>query len=189
MRLRIVATLGMTLAALLAASVFSMARTPDRADPLSISADGIGPLVLGRAYADAAAAARGVAPDSAIAGIGCGGLDEVRYSGTLDGHPVSAMAMADRGSLIEIELGLDTPTRADSEAACVALRDEFSAPFVARFGALGAHREERKPVSREHIARTGPVVLVARWFPTGGSCYVTAHYGHGASLSAESAAW
>jgi hypothetical protein len=71
----------------------------------------------------------------------------------------------------------------------VALRDEFAAPFEAQFGAVDKRWEERKPVSREHLALTGPVVLVARWFPTGSSCYVSAHYGYGASLNAESAAW
>jgi len=179
----------MTLVALLAASVYSLARTPGVANPLAISETGIGPLQLGRPYAEVAADAQRVAPDNALAGIGCGGLDEVRYSSRLDGHPVSAMGMADQGRLIEIELTLDAPLQAASEAACVALRDEFAAPFVARFGAIDKYWEERKPVSREHLASTGPVVLVARWFPTGNSCYVSAHYGYGASLTAESAAW
>lgn len=189
MRLRAPLTIGVTLAALLAASVYSVARTPDTPDPLAISAQGIGPLHLDRPYAEAAELAMRVAPDNALAGIGCGGLDEVRYSGHLDGRPVSAMAMADQGKLIEIELTLDAPLQAGSEAACVALRDEFAAPFVARFGPVERSWQERKPVSREHLAATGPVVLAARWFATGGSCYVSAHYGYGASLSAEDAAW
>jgi hypothetical protein len=188
-RLRAALTLGTTLVALLAASVYSLARTPDAPHPLAISPQGIGPLHLGRPYDEAAELAVRVAPDNALAGIGCGGLDEVRYSGRLDGRPVSAMGMADQGRLIEIELTLDAPLQAGSEAACVALRDEFAAPFVARFGPVEKRWEERKPVSREHLALTGPVVLVARWFPTGGSCYVSAHYGYGASLSAEDAAW
>jgi hypothetical protein len=188
-RPRLALTLGTTLGALLAASVYSLARTPDAPDPLAISAQGIGPLQLGRSYGEAAELAARVAPDSALAGIGCGGLDEVRYSGQLDGRPVSAMGMADQGALIEIELTLDAPLRAASEQECIALRDEFAAPFVARFGAADRHWEERKPVSREHLAAIGPAVLVARWFGTGSSCYVSAHYGYGASLSAESAAW
>ena len=179
----------MTLVAMLAASVFSLARTPEIRDPLAISPDGIGPLRIGRPYAEATDAAREAAPGSAFAGLGCGGLEEVRYSGMLGDHPVSAMAMADGGALIEIELALDAPTRADNEAACVALREEFAAPFVARFGPVSERWAERKPVSREHLARTGPVILAARWFPTGGSCYVTAHYGYGASLGAADAAW
>ncbi|NHA14481.1 hypothetical protein [Thioalkalivibrio sp. XN279] len=179
----------MTLVALLAASVYSLARTPDAPDPLAISAQGIGPLQIGRPYDEAAELAVRVAPDNALAGIGCGGLDEVRYSGQLQGRPVSAMGMADKGKLVEIELTLDAPLQARSEAACVALRDEFAAPFVARFGPVEKSWEERKPVSREHLAATGPVVLAARWFATGGSCYVSAHYGYGASLSAADAAW
>ena len=189
MRLRLALTIGTTLVALLAASVFSLARTPDAPGPLAISAQGIGPLQLGRPYDEAAGLALRVAPDNALAGLGCGGLDEVRYSGELEGRPVSAMAMADQGKLIEIELSLDAPLQADSEAACVALRDEFATPFVARFGPVEKRWEERKPVSREHLVATGPVVLVARWFPTGGSCYISAHYGYGASLSAADAAW
>jgi hypothetical protein len=181
--------MGTTLVALLAASVFSLARTPEAPDPLAITPDGIGPLHLGRAYTEAADDALRLAPDNALAGLGCGGLDEVRYSGQLEGRPVSAMGMADQGALIEIELTLDAPLQAASEAACIALRDEFAAPFVARFGGVDKRWAERKPVSREHLAAIGPAVLVARWFPTGSSCYISAHYGYGASLSAEGAAW
>lgn len=150
---------------------------------------GIGPLLIGRPYQEAADLALRIAPDNALAGLGCGGLDEVRYSSRLDGRPVSAMAMADQGRLIEIELTLDAPLQASNETACVALRDAFAVPFVARFGPIEKRWKQRKPVSHEHLVATGPVVLVARWFSSGKSCYVSAHYGYGASLQAEGAAW
>ncbi|NGX16503.1 hypothetical protein [Wenzhouxiangella sp. XN24] len=144
---------------------------------MAINADGIGPLALGADYATAVAAAQRAAPDSAFAGPGCGGLDEVRFSGVLGTLPVSAMGMAEDERLVEIELGLDAPLQAEDQAACLALRDRFAETFVARFGSATEHWEIRKPVSREFMARTGPVVLVARWFSTGRSCYVSAVYG------------
>lgn len=165
-----------TLVALVAASVFHMGCAPEVADPLELKHDGIGPLQLGRDYEETARAALKAAPATAFAGLGCNGLDEVRYSGELGGFPVSAMGMADQGVIIEVELSMDSPIRASDEAACLSLRDRFGKPFVERFGAPTEQWEQRKPVSREHMARTGPVVLVARWFPTGGSCYVSALY-------------
>lgn len=176
-----------TLVALVAAGVFLFGCAPPEA-PFTMHADGIGPLQLGRGYEATVAAARATAPETAFAGLGCNGLDEVRYSGELDGLPVSAMGMAVEGVIVEIEVSLDSPLQAPGEDACVALRDDFAAPFIRHYGSLEAGRTERKPVSREHLADTGPVVVVARWFPTGNSCYVSAHYGLGASLGAP-AAW
>jgi hypothetical protein len=177
MTLRTARVPAVTLAAIVAASVFVGACARPDADPLALHDDGIGPLVLGRYYDDAVAAAGRVAPDSMLAGPGCGELDEVRYSGRMGEFPVSLMAMADDGVLVEVELGLDAPLTAPDEAACIAMRNRFAEPFVARFGQPTAHWELDKPVSREHRMRTGPVVVVARWFPTGQSCYVSVHYG------------
>jgi hypothetical protein len=166
-----------TLVALLAASVFFVAQRPPAEDPLALHADGIGPLRLGRDYREAAALAQRQNPDTAFVGSGCGGLDEIRYSGRLGDLPVGIMAMADQGVLIEVEAAIEAPLQAESEAACLAMRDRLAAIFIPRFGPLERTWTVRKPVSREHMATTGPVVLVARWFPTGGSCYVSAHYG------------
>lgn len=167
------------LAAIMAAGVFIGACARPDAGPLALRDDGIGPLTLARGYDDAVEAVRRIAPDSMLAGPGCGELDEVRYAGRMGEFPVSLMAMADGGALVEIELGLDAPLTASDEAACLALRNHFAEPFVARFGPPSAHWEVDKPVSREHLLRTGPVVVVARWFATGRSCYISAHYGFG----------
>lgn len=164
---------------MLAAGVFLFGCSPRQDDPLRLLEDGIGPLQLGRAYEKTAATARQEAPETAFSGLGCGGLDEVRFSGELAGLPVSAMAMAEDAVIVEIELTLDAPTQTRNEAACLELRDRFAEPFVVRFGPVGERWELRKPVSREHLARTGPVVVVARWFRTGQSCYVSAHYAYG----------
>ena len=168
-----------TLVALLAASVFFVERQQPREDPLELHADGIGPLRLGRDYREAATLALRRNPDTAFVGSGCGGLDEIRYSGRLGALPVGIMAMADEGVLIEIEAAIEAPLQAESETACLAMRDRLAATFITRFGPIERTWTVRKPVSREHMATTGPVVVVARWFPTGGSCYVSAHYGLG----------
>ncbi len=146
-------------------------------DPVAVAAQGIGPLRLGDGYPAATAAVRRVAPDSAFAGVGCNGLDEVRYSAHRGESPVSVMAMAEGGTLVEIELMLDAPNRVADEAACLALREDFARPFLDRFGAAGDSWTVTKPVSTEHRQRVGPVVLEARWFPMGRSCYVSARYG------------
>lgn len=143
--------------------------------------DGIGPLRLDRDYQETVAATMAAAPATAFAGLGCNGLDEVRFSARLADLPVSAMGMAVGGRIAEIEVALDAPLQAPSEADCIALRDRFGAPFMAHYGPPAGARTEHKPVSREHLVETGPVVLVARWFPTGNSCYVSAHYGYQAT--------
>lgn len=165
-----------TLVALLAASVFFVERRTSRDDALALHADGIGPLRLGRDYREAATLALASVPETAFVGTGCGGLDEIRYSGRLEDLPVGIMAMADNGRLIEIEAAVEAPLQAESEAACLEMRDALAAAFIERFGPIERTWMVRKPVSREHMAATGPVVLVARWFQTGGSCYVSAHY-------------
>lgn len=167
-----------TLVAVVAASVFAGACARPGEGPFAIHDDGIGPLLIGRDYDDAVNAARAAAPESVLAGPGCGGLDEVRYQGRVGEFPVSLMAMAEDAVLVEIELGLDNPLTAPDETECTALRDRFAAPFVARFGQPSRHWEIDKPVSREHLLGAGPVVVVARWFPTGRSCYISAHYGY-----------
>jgi hypothetical protein len=169
-----------TLVVLVAAGVFLMQRPAPAPDPLALHADGIGPLRLGRPYEEAAAAARAAAHDTAFAGTGCFGLKEIRYSGRLGAFPVTVMGMADESGerLQTVELSLDSPLQAPGEEACIGLRDRLAEPFVARFGNVTDSWDVRKPVSREHLARIGPVVMEARWFPTGGSCYVTAHYAY-----------
>ncbi len=150
---------------------------PRGTDPVAVATHGIGPFRLGDDYPAAAVAARRVAPESAFAGVGCNGLDEVRYSTRREDSPVTVMAMAEGGHLVEVSLMLDAPTRAADEAACLALRDDFARPFVARFGPAGAAWTVTKPVSTEHLQPIGPAVLEARWFPMGRSCYVSARYG------------
>jgi hypothetical protein len=165
------------LVAVMAASVFFyVERPPDASHATALHEEGIGPLKLGRVYGDAVEHAARLAPDSAWSGVGCGGLDEVRFGGWISGLPASVMGMASDSRLVEIEASLDSPLQAADESACLALRDRFARGFVARFGMLDEGIIVRKPVSREHHAGTGPVVVVARWFPTGRSCYVSAHY-------------
>ncbi|MDZ7754184.1 MAG: hypothetical protein U5S82_21730 [Gammaproteobacteria bacterium] len=167
------------LAAGFAAGTLWPVEAPGEMNPVAVAAQGIGPLRLGDDYPAAVAAARRVAPDSAFAGVGCNGLDEVRYRARLRESPVSVMGMAHGGSLAEIDFMLDTPTRAADEAACLTLRDDFARPFLARFGPAGEAWTVTKPVSTEHRLRVGPVVMEARWFPMGRSCYVSARYGAG----------
>jgi hypothetical protein len=165
-----------TLAAVLAASAL-LRQPPDPApDALALLSDGIGPLRLGADYAAAAEAARRAAPATMMAGEGCSGRDEITYSGTLGGLPVTVMAMADDGVINEVEMTLDHPRQAENEAACLALRDRLGEHFVARFGAGDAHWVVKKPVSSEHMLQVGPAVLAARWFSTGRSCYITATF-------------
>lgn len=164
------------LVAALATSALLHARHDDLPEPLALQADGIGPLRLGLGYDFATDAARRVAPDTVMAGIGCGGRDEITYSGTFAGLPVTAMAMADDGIVNEVELSLDWPRQAEHESACLAERDQLAKHFVARFGPEGERWTIPKPVSSEHMVQVGPVVLVARWFSTGRSCYVSAVY-------------
>lgn len=170
------------LVVVLAAGALSLGSARMAIDPLLLADDGIGPVRLGRDYQAAASDARLAAPESAFAGPGCGGFDEVRYSGQLGMLPVSVMGMADAGMIKEVELTLDAPLRTPDENTCVTLRDALAAPFVERFGPPGLARTEDKPVSREHSLPVGPVVVVARWFDTGRSCYVTAIYRESAVL-------
>jgi hypothetical protein len=164
------------LAALLAASTLVSAPGGGAPDALALGAEGIGPLELGQDYFDAVAATRRAAPQTAFAGLGCNGLDEIRYSGEFAALPVSVMGMARDGMLAEIELTVDAPVQTADESACLALRDHLAVPFLERFGPAGIARIDEKPVSREHILPVGPVALVARWFASGRSCYVSAVY-------------
>ncbi|MFP4207344.1 MAG: hypothetical protein ACLFSC_01720 [Wenzhouxiangella sp.] len=145
--------------------------------PLALSERGIGPLLVDRDFRRAERAAFRSAPETAFSGVGCAGLDEIRYDGRLEGRPVAVMAMADEGRIREVEAMLYSPAEADDRDACIALRDDFAQPFLARFGPYETHWEVNKPVSQEMLAKTGPVILAARWFAMGRSCYVSAHYG------------
>lgn len=168
--------LGGALAVTLAASALAL---PWRVapDPVLPGPDGVGPLQLGRAFDDATIAARRSVRHRLLVGPGCDGRDEIRYEGRLAGLPVSVMAMADDTRISEIEMTLDAPRQAEDEAACLALRATLGEHFVSRFGAAGKAWALHKPVSSEHMVRVGPAVLIARWFPTGRSCYVSAVYG------------
>ena len=169
-----------TLVALVAAGVFLLElreRRGETADPLALHDDGVGPLRLGLDLESAATAARRVAPESVMVGPGCGDRDEVTYSGLLGSLPVTVMAMADDQVVTEVELTLDGVSQAENEAACVSHRAGLAAPFVAQFGPEGEDWVVRKPVSSEHMVQIGPAVLVARWFSTGRSCYISANYG------------
>ncbi len=182
---RITGSRNPTLAVVLAASVLCLAGCRPAENPMAQHEDGVGPLRLGMPYDEVVAAVRRAAPDSVLAGPGCGNRDEVTYTGLLGEFPVTAMGMADDGLLTEVEINLDTPRQAPDEQSCLALRARFEEIFVARFGAPGAEWSERKPVSVEHRISVGPAVVVARWFPTGGSCYVSAVYGKASGLAAE----
>ncbi len=146
-------------------------------EPTSLSDNGIGPLYLGQAFKDAESQAFRVEPQTAFSGIGCSGLDEVRYEGRMGNHPVGIMAMAQNGRVEEIEASLFEPKSADSLEGCRKLRDDFAGGFIERFGPYTKTWEIRKPVSRELVARTGPVIVMARWFGAGKDCYVSAHFG------------
>ena len=174
---RTLLVLGGALVAVIAAGALLFLGNPTHA-PLALEPDGVGPLRLGLDYEAAVVAARRTAPETAFAGLGCNGFDEVRYSGEFAGLPVSVMGMSRDGKLAEVEITVDAPLRTADEAACVALRDQLAAPFLARFGPAEETLTEEKPVSREHLLRVGPVLLAARWFPTGRSCYVSALYGN-----------
>lgn len=184
---KILVMLGL-LAVVSAAGAPFLARQLEPEDPMALSEAGIGPLRVGDDFNRAERLAFRVAPDTAFSGIGCAGLDEIRYDGRLGSHPVGIMAMADQGRIQEIEATLYSPVQVENIEACRALRDQFAEPFIERFGPFESHWEISKPVSRELLARTGPVTLLARWFATGGSCYVSAHYGvaNGDSVRLES---
>jgi hypothetical protein len=165
-----------TLAVALAASVLFFGRPGTPEDPLAIEVDGIGPLRLGANYEVSTIAARRAAPETAMAGAGCTGRDEITFSGRLGDLPVTVMAMADDGVITEIEMTLDAPRAAENEAACIAVRGRLAEYFVAQLGPPGGDRMIRKPVSSEHLLEVGPAILGARWFATGRSCYITASY-------------
>jgi hypothetical protein len=176
MTLRAWLVLAGTLAAGLAASVLSAGRSAPLHDPVAIEVDGIGPLRLGANYQASTIAARRAAPESAMAGAGCTGRDEITYSGQLGDLPVSVMAMADDGVITEVEMTLDAPRSAVNEAECLAVRGQLAQHFMARFGPVQEELVIRKPVSSEHLLDIGPAILNARWFATGRSCYITASY-------------
>lgn len=144
--------------------------------PMALQEDGVGPLRLGLEYDAAIDAARRVAPETFMAGIGCGGKDEITYSGTIAQRPVTAMAMADNGIITEVELSIDQPRQAENEAGCLAERDRLATHFATWLGPEGNRWTMHKPVSSEHFVQVGRAVIVARWFATGRSCYVSAVY-------------
>ena len=145
--------------------------------PAALHEGGIGPLIVDRDFRTAVRQAFRSAPESAFSGTGCAGLDEIRYDSQVDSWPVSIMAMADNGRIREVEATLYSPTQAENRQACLSLRNDFASAFIERFGPFVQTWEVSKPVSQELFARTGPVVVAARWFAMGGSCYISAHYG------------
>lgn len=177
MQRAVLAVCGLLAAAAAAAGAWSVLSAPATEEPLALSEAGIGPLLVGRRFEQAQRRAFQAAPETAFSGVGCAGLDEIRYDGWLGEHPVAIMAMSDQGRIREVEATLYSPATAKDRQACLALRDHFAAPFIERFGPYSSSWQSSKPVSEELLARTGPVVVVARWFSMGGSCYVSAHYG------------
>ncbi len=142
-----------------------------------LTADGIGPLRVGASLERAERLAARLAPAGFYSGPGCAGLEEIRYDIRLGDAPVGVMAMASDGWISEVEVSLHTPTRADTQGACVSLRDDFAQPFLGQFGPYVDQWQIDNPVSTELVARTGPVMLAARWFATGQTCYVSARFG------------
>lgn len=157
--------------------------------PASLAEDGIGPLRLESDFRRAERLAFRLAPDTAFSGPGCSGLDEIRYETLLGDYPVSLMAMAAADRIQEIEAAVLVPNQADSLDSCVALRDSFAEVFIERFGDYQTTWKISKPVSQELMARTGPVLIKARWFRAGGSCNISAHFSplHDTTLWPESA--
>lgn len=142
-----------------------------------LSEEGIGPLRVGLSFERAERLAARLAPPALYSGPGCAGLQEIRYDIRLGNAPVGLMAMGEDGRISEVEATLLAPTRAASQRACAELRDDFAQPFVARFGPYARAWQIDKPVSTELLARAGPVVVAARWFETGQTCYVSARFG------------
>ena len=138
--------------------------------------DGIGPLRLGERFDRAETKALRLGPGGLYAGPGCSGLREIRYDIRFGAVPVGVMAMGEHDIIQQVEATLHAPTRAADAEACMALRDDFAEPLVQRFWSYERQWQTAKPVSTEFLARTGPVVVVARWFDTGGSCYVSARF-------------
>ncbi len=147
-------------------------------DPLALGHDGVGPLTLGLRLEQAERLAMEAAPESVFSGIGCGGLNEIRYQGRIAELDVDVMAMGAQAHIDAVEVLLHHPHPVESRGACLVLRDRFAEAFTQRFGPLQSGRQVTRPVSQEIYAATGPVVIVARWFETGGSCYVSARYGN-----------
>jgi hypothetical protein len=168
---------GATVVAMMAAGALTL-QGHQTQPPMALEQDGVGPLRLGFDYQDAVVAVQRAAPETNFAGLGCNGFDEVRYSGELAGLPVSVMGMSRASTLDEVTVTVDAPLQTPDEAACLALRDQFAGPFLVRFGRATEDWIEEKPVSREHLLKVGSVLLAARWFPTGRSCYVSALYGN-----------
>ena len=144
---------------------------------MALRDDGVGPMRLGRDFDEAERLAFRMAGESAFTGVGCAGLAEIRYLGTLGEHPVGVMAMTGSDRLETIEITLQQPTAARTHDDCLMLRDRFAEPFLARCGAFDATWQVNKPVSSETLARTGPVLIEARWFHSGADCYISARFG------------
>lgn len=172
---RLIAAISLLAAATAAGSFWWQSGEKD-IEATTLAEDGIGPLRLGKDFQQAERLAFRLAPQTAFSGPGCSGMDEIRFETQLGGFTVDIMGMADGGRIQDVEATLIEPARADHLEACLALRDRFGQVFVERFGEYTETWQRSKPVSQEHLARTGPVVLMARWFRAGGSCYVSAHF-------------
>ncbi len=145
--------------------------------PMALQDQGVGPFLLGGDFLEAERSAFRVAAESAFSGIGCGGFAEIRYDGWLGEHFVGVMAMSGDDRIESVEITLHETPRARNQEDCLRLRDGFAEPFLSRFGAFASSWQVTRPLSRETLARTGPVLITARWFDTGGDCYVSARYG------------
>jgi len=175
--LRISLVVSLLLACALAAAIFQWPPPAPSMSPMSVGEDGIGPLRLGRDFPEAEHLAFRAAPQSAFSGVGCAGFNEIRYDGWLGENFVGVMAMGNDDRIETVEVTLHQPTPARNQYECLLLRDRFAETFVSRLGPFESSGEVIKPVSRETLARTGPVLITARWFDTGSGCYVSARYG------------
>ncbi|MCC5888472.1 MAG: hypothetical protein JJT88_18705 [Gammaproteobacteria bacterium] len=146
-------------------------------DVMALEDDGVGPMRLGRDFDEAERLAFRLARESAFSGMGCAGFAEIRYLGTLGEHPVAVMAMTGSDRIEAVEITLQQPTAAHTHEDCLRLRDRFAEPFLDRYGTFDASWQVNKPVSKETLARTGPVLIEARWFHSGSDCYISARFG------------
>lgn len=176
--------LGTALAVVATAVVARQALMPAAPVPAAIApivtADGVGPLRLGRDLRAAAALALPLDAAAAQVGPGCDARDQVSITVRSAGIELAVMAMAGNDGRIEeviaLPHGLDRAV-ADAEA-CRLHGADFADRFRVALGGPQAQSHQRKPVSDEfsvHFA--GDAAALARWFPGGASCDLALVFG------------
>lgn len=148
--------------------------------PAVITANGVGPLQLGRNLRTAAELALPLDAAAAQVGPGCDARDQVSITVRSAGVELAVMAMAGSDGRIEEVIAL--PRGLDGAAADAEACRRHGASFADRFrvslGAALARSHQRKPVSDEfsvHFA--GDATALARWFPGGASCDLALVFG------------